>query len=219
MLALFPPISVEFSPWRKPLIGSIFISLCGFGSLAALLPIQCSRIFRNKKRNNNSKQDPFLHSISNGMKGHHPSCGKFNLHTFNIKNRVLCAACVGLFIGGVTTIVGSFFYFLTSWIVIENGVFFVILGILGVSFGFFQQWFRSLIRLSLNFVFVLGSFFILIGIDKIIQSLIIDLFVISLIFFWLFTRISLSHWDHERICSSCGVVNCEFIIKKNRGRI
>ena len=128
MLALFPPISAEFSPWRKPLIGSIFISLCFFGSLAALLPIQCSRIFRNKKRNKNSKQDPFLHSISKGMKGHHPSCGKFNLHIFNIKNRVLCAACAGLFIGGVTTIVGSFFYFLTSWIVLQNGILFVILG-------------------------------------------------------------------------------------------
>ena len=219
MLALFPPISAELSPWRKPLIGSIFISLCFFGSLAALLPIQCSRIFRNKKRNKNSKQDPFVHSISKGMEGHHPSCGKFNLHIFNIKNRVLCAACAGLFIGGVTTIVGSFFYFLTSWIVLQNGILFVILGILGVSFGFFQQWFGSLIRLSLNFVFVLGSFFVLIGIDKIIQSLIIDLFVISLIFFWLFTRISLSHWDHETICSNCTVVNCEFIIKKNGGKI
>lgn len=215
MLALFPPISVENSPLRKPLIGSIFISLCVFGSLATLLPIQCSRILKNKKSNKNLKQDLFLHSISIGMKGHHPSCGKFNSHTFSIKNRIFCAACVGLFIGGITTIVGSFFYFLTNWIVIENGTFFVILGILGVGVGLFQQWFRRFIRLLLNFVFVLGSFFILIGIDKLIHSLIIDLFIISLIFFWLFTRISLSQWDHERICSSCDVVNCEFVIKKN----
>ena len=212
MLALFPPISSENFLWRKPLIGSIFISICIFGSLATLLPTQCSKLLKNKKRNNNSKPDPlFLHSNSFVMKGHHPSCENFAFHTFSIKSKVFCAACSGLFVGGLVTMIGSFFYFLVNWIAVENGILFVIFGTFGVGFGLVQHWFKSLIRLSLNFVFVLGSFFILIGIDEIIQSLIIDLFVISLILFWLFTRISLSHWDHERICSNCRVVNCEFI--------
>jgi hypothetical protein len=176
------------------------------------LPTQCSKLLKNKKRNNNSKPDPlFLHSNSFVMKGHHPSCENFAFHTFSIKSKVFCAACSGLFVGGLVTMIGSFFYFLVNWIAVENGILFVIFGTFGVGFGLVQHWFKSLIRLSLNFVFVLGSFFILIGIDEIIHSLIIDLFVISLILFWLFTRISLSHWDHERICSNCRVVNCEFI--------
>jgi hypothetical protein len=198
--------------WRKPLIGSIFIAICIFGSVAALLPNQCSKFFKKEKINNKSKAyQLFMYSNSLSMNGHHPSCEKYKAHTFSIKNKTFCAACIGLFVGGLVTTVGSFFYFFIEWVIIENSILFVILGILAVGFGFFQQWFKSIIRLSLNFVFVLGSFFILIGIDKLIHSIIIDLFVISLILFWLSIRVSLSHWDHERICSSCKVVDCEFI--------
>lgn len=212
MLVSFPPIFIENFLWRKTLIGSIFIAICIFGSVASLLPNKCSKFFKNKKFNKKSETDElFMHSNSLAMNGHHPVCEKYKSHIFGIKNRTFCAACMGLFVGGLVTTVGSIIYFFTEWIVIENSILFVILGILGIGFGFFQQWFKSIVRLSLNFVFVLGSFFILMGIDKIIHSLIIDLFVISLILFWLSTRVSLSHWDHERICSSCQVVDCEFL--------
>ncbi len=212
MLTLFPPISTENLALRKPLVGSIFISLCILGGIATILPTQCSKIIKKSKRNSNSTNDPiFLHSKSSNMQGHHPGCGNFNAHTFNIKSRIFCAACIGLFIGALVTTILSFFYFFVNLIVIENSILIVFLGTSGVGFGLFQHLFKGLIRFSLNFFFVLGSFFILIGIDRICQSLIIDLFVISLILFWLFTRISLSYWDHERICSNCQVVNCKFI--------
>jgi len=145
------------------------------------------------------------------MQGHHSSCGKFTAHTFQIQARIFCAACAGLLIGGLVALVGSLLYFFFSWNLVENSFLLVIVGVFGVGFGFFQLKFRSLVRLSLNTVFVLGTFFILIGIDEITHSLLIDLFVISLILFWLYTRISLSHWDHENICSNCNVVNCELI--------
>lgn len=145
------------------------------------------------------------------MQGHHSSCGKFAAHTFQIKDRIFCAACVGLLIGGLLALVGSLLYFFVSWNFAENSFLLVLMGVSGVGFGFLQLKFRSLIRLSLNITFVLGTFFILIGIDQIIHSLLIDLFVVSLILFWLYTRISLSQWDHENICSNCNIVNCELI--------
>lgn len=145
------------------------------------------------------------------MQGHHSSCGKFTAHTFQINGRIFCAACVGLLFGGLLALAGSLLYFFISWNFVENGFLLVLVGVLGVGCGFLQQKFRSLIRLSLNIIFVLGTFFILIGIDQIIHSLLIDLFVVSVILFWLYTRISLSQRDHENICSNCNIVNCELL--------
>jgi hypothetical protein len=102
-------------------------------------------------------------------------------------------------------------YFFGNWRIPEqNSSIMVLLGILGVGVGLFQFKFRNLLRLSLNTFFVLGTLLILIGIDEFVQSLMIDLFVVSLILFWLFTRISLSQWDHKRICSDCDIAGCEF---------
>ena len=60
----------------------------------------------------------------------------------------------------------------------------------------------------MNTIFVLGSLLVLIGIDELVHSLFFDLFVVCLIIFLLFNRISLSQWDHEMICSGCVTENC-----------
>jgi len=151
------------------------------------------------------------HSKSSSMQGHHPSCGKFTAHTFRVKDRIFCAACVGLLLGGLLALAESFLYFFFDCYVAEQASLLVYVGVIGVGFGLFQHKFRSLIRLSLNTFFVLGTFLILSGIDEMVHSLMVDLFVVSLILFWLFTRISLSQWDHETICSDCKVVDCELV--------
>ena len=212
MLAFFPPTTAENIPWRKTLIGSIFSTICFLGCLAVFSPTLCTKIFKPNKKNRGSELNQFFsHNKSSSMQGHHSSCGKFTAHTFQIKGRIFCAACVGLLVGGLLALVGSVLYFFVSWNFAGNGFLLVLVGVLGVGCGFLQQKLRSLIRLSLNIIFVLGTFFILIGIDQIIHSLLIDLFVVSLILFWLYTRISLSHWDHENICSNCNIVNCELL--------
>ena len=212
LLTFFPPSTTENIPWRKILIGSIFSTICFFGCLVVFSPKLCTKSFNIKKKNKRSKLDQlFFHSKSSFMQGHHSSCGKFTAHTFQIQGRIFCAACVGLLIGGLLALVGSFLYFFFSWDFTENSFVLVLMSIFGVGFGFLQLKFRSLIRLSLNIVFVLGTFFILVGIDKIVHSLLIDLFVVSLILFWLYARISLSHWDHENICSNCNDVNCKLM--------
>jgi hypothetical protein len=105
---------------------------------------------------------------------------------------------------------GASVYFFGGWHVAEHSSLMVLLGILGVSFGLFQFKFRNLVRLFVNTFFVLGALLMLVGVDELVRSLFFDLFVFSLIVFWLFTRISLSQWDHEVICSGCETENCSF---------
>jgi uncharacterized membrane protein (UPF0136 family) len=212
VLTAYPPTANVAVPWRKPLIGSIFSIICILGALAVFSPNQCLKIFKLKNKNSsNSGLGAFVsHRLSPSLKGHHPSCGNFAAHVFQVRNKTFCAACTGLFIGALLALTGALIYSFNNWGVFEqNSYLMVSLGVLGVGLGLFQFKFRNFVRLSLNTFFVLGTLFVLVGIDERVQSLIFDLFVLSMILFWLFTRISLSQWDHKRICLECHVTDCE----------
>jgi hypothetical protein len=220
MLTVYPPTSHETFPWRKPLIGSIFGLICVFGIVAVFYPTRCSRIFDLRKK----PSRPYLskiasHGTSSTLQGHHPDCGKFAAHVFRIGDKTFCAACTGLLLGGLLALVGTFLYFFGNWRVGQGGSSMVWIGVLGVGFGLFQFKFRSFVRLFLNIFFVLGTFFILIGVDKLVHSVTVDLFLVASTLFWLFTRISLSQWNHERICYACKVVTCEFRNRKGESRL
>jgi hypothetical protein len=212
VLADYPPAATVIVPWRKPFIGSIFSIICILGVLAVFSPSQCLKIFELKKKNSsNSGSSRFVsHGLSVSLRGHHPSCENFAAHVFQARNKTFCAACTGLLIGGLLALTGALIYFFGNWGVFgQNSSLMVLLGLFGVGLGLFQFKFRNVVRLSLNTFFVLGTLFVLVGIDETVQSLIFDLFVVSLILFWLFTRISLSQWDHKRICLECNVAGCE----------
>jgi hypothetical protein len=210
-LALFPPTVTGDHSWRKPVIGSIFGSICVLGIIAVFLPNKCLRILDIGKKNRTVDSDSAKlasHGTSDALQGHHPTCGKYDAHIFRIKNKIFCAACAGLLLGGLLALAAAAVYFFADWRVAEHSSLMVLLGIVGVNLGLFQFKFKSLVRLAVNTVFVLGTLLILVGIDELVHSLFFDLFVVSLIVFWLFTRISLSHWDHERICSDCEIEGC-----------
>jgi hypothetical protein len=221
VLTAVPPTVSGNLYWRKPVIGSIFSSICVLGILAVFSPNQCLRILEIGKKNRTVGSDSSKlasHGTSNALQGHHPSCGKYDAHIFRIKDRIFCAACAGLLLGGLLALAGASVYFFGDWRVAGHSSLMVLLGIVGVSLGLFQFKFRNLVRLSVNTVFVLGALLVLIGIDELVHSLFFDLFVVSLIVFWLFTRISLSQWDYERICSGCEIENCGIRgEKKGRG--
>ncbi len=216
MLAVYPPTLNENFLSRKPLIGAVFGLICFLGILAAFFPIWCSRIFDfRKKRDKRPYFKKFTsHRFSSTLEGHHPDCGNFSAHVFRIGDKTFCVACTGLFLGGLLALGGSFLYFFGYWSVEQNSPSLVWIGILGVGFGLFQFKFRSFIRLFLNIFFVLGTLLILVGVDKLVHSVTFDLFVVALILFWLFTRISLSKWDHKKICFTCRIVNCKFAVKR-----
>ena len=210
LMTFFPPLVTEQISYRKPVVWLIFSMICILGISAVFLPNECLKIFKIEKKGNvtsNSSKSP-LHGKSKTLQGHHPTCGKYGCHIFQINGKIVCAACTGLLIGAVLALVGGTIYFFVGWNVSEVSLI-VLLGIGGVFFGLFQFKFSNLFRLVMNVVFVLGTLLILICVDALIGSLVFDLFVITLIFFWLYTRISLSQWDHEVICSSCDITNCE----------
>jgi hypothetical protein len=211
-LTAFPPTVAEDPAWRKPAIGSIFSSICVLGILAVFSPNKCLNILDIGKKNRTAGSDSSKlasHGTSTTLQGHHPTCGKYAAHIFRIKDKTFCAACAGLLLGGLLALAGAAVYFFADWSVAGHSSLMVLLGVAGVSLGLFQFKFRSFVRLSVNTVFVLGALSILVGVDGLVCSLFFDLFVVSLIVFWLFTRISLSQWDHERICSGCDVEDCK----------
>lgn len=208
MLALNTPIVQESLPLRKPAIGSLFGLFCILGILAALFPKQCSAMFEVGSRRLGKQNIP-SHGTLHTLHGHHPQCMGFSAHVFEVKKRTLCIACTGLFLGGLGALAGTILYFFGNLHFETNTTLVVVAGVLGVGFGLFQfKAKRSYVRLFLNISFVLGAFLVLAGIDELVKSLFVDLFVVSLSVFWLFIRILLSQWDHWRTCHTCKSV-CE----------
>jgi hypothetical protein len=208
MLAINPPMTQESVPWRKPIIGLIFGSICVLGITAVFLPKQCSAIFhlaKREKNTNSSANDLASHGRSPTLRGHHPDCEGYSAHVIRINNKTFCAACTGLLLGGLIALIGTALYFFGDWHIEQNSVLAVFVGALGVGFGLLQLKFRSFVRLLLNALFVLGNFSVLIGIDTLTQSILVDSFLVVLTVFWLFTRILLSQWDHWRICYTCRI--------------
>jgi hypothetical protein len=220
VLTAFPPAVSGDLSWRKPLTGLIFSTICVLGILAVFSPNHCFKIFNiGKKRKvvgSNSTQYE-SHGTSNTLQGHHPTCGNYDAHLFEFKGKIFCAACVGLLSGGLFALVMTAIYFFSDLQVSGYSTLIVILGIVGVSLGLFQFKFKSLIRMTVNFIFVIGTLFILIGIDELVHSLFFDLFAVCLTVFWLLTRISLSQWDHKKICTNCEIENCRIRGRKKEG--
>jgi len=210
MLAFNPPIVRESFLLRKPVIGSIFGLICILGILAALFPKQCSAVL--EERSGRPNADNFAsHRTSSTLRGHHPDCEGFSAHVFRVMNRTFCTACTGLFLGGLVSLFGTALYFFADLHFEQNSLLVVLGGVLGVGFGLFQfKVKRSFVRLFLNTYFVSGAFLILVGADELTQSVFVDLFLVSLSVLWLFTRISLSQWDHRRICYTCKQQTCRF---------
>ncbi len=218
MLTIYPPNVRESLAWRKPLIGAIFALICILGILAIFFPKRCSNVLDFGRRNP-SRPDLStyaFHGTLSTLQGHHPNCGSFTAHVFQIGDKTFCAACSGLLLGGLSAFVGTFLYFFSNWRFEPHSFLMVWLGVLGLGFGLFQFKFKSFVRLSLNVFFVLGAVLVLIGVDSLIHSVAADLFLVALILFWLFTRTSLSQWDHQRLCRDCKVATCEFAERKKR---
>jgi hypothetical protein len=211
LAAYKPTVQWSFS-WRKPLIGSFLSLICLSGIFAVFFPEKCSKTFHMHRKEKtpaykvkNSNSD----KLSICFKGHHPNCGKFAAHLINVYGRVFCAACTGLLLGGLLVLAGTVLYFFAGWNLLgQFGLWAVLAGQTGVALGFFQFKFRGFVRSALNAFFVIACFLVLVGVDSLAENVLLDLYVIGLIIFWLFTRILISQRDHLRICRSCSAY-CE----------
>lgn len=216
IIAFSPQVNYEYFLFRKAVVGSIFGLICILGPIAVLSPKECSRIFYFRRgKGSLGKQynyqenhvDSKSTSLILGLKivqGHHPGCEKFSSHEFRIKDKCFCTGCTGLLLGALTSLLGVFIYFSNDLFI---SPFFIDIGLFGVALGLLLPLLnlqRTILRLSLNAFFIFGVFLMLIGVDSLIQSLSIDLLLILMSIFWLLTRISLSQWNHRRICHECG---------------
>ena len=195
--AINPTISGDGVLWRKPFIGSLFSLICVLGIFATQFPNSCAGAFHFQKTTQGSAY------LQNPTVSHHPACQEFSAHVVRVKGRVRCAACSGLLLGAVVSLVGAIFYFFYGEQIESASFLPVWVGALFVLEGFSQSKFKGWARLTLNSLFVLGGFLCLVGIDQILQNLATDLFLVILIVFWILTKIQLSQWDHSRICDNC----------------
>jgi len=221
LLALHPPILQEKFVWRKPLVGTTYSIVCALGILAVFFPKTCSKFFDIGKRNKSQnrffgfKRNKSISYTTNlTLRGHHPLCGRFSAHVFRLGGKLFCATCSGLFLGALIALVGAGTYFFGNWQIEQNASLMVLVGAVGIVLGLLQSPLsilqNSSIRLFSSAFFVVGTFLILIGNEELAHNTSVDFFLVFLSVFWLLTRISLSQWDHERICSRCTLDSCNF---------
>jgi hypothetical protein len=215
-----PLVSKADFEWRKPLVGSVFTLICAMGSLAAFFPNQCSGglSFGKDEKRGSSLSFSFNRSSNRPkggfavLRGHHPTCKCYSSHVFHMGRRVFCATCSGLFLGALLALLGIALYFFVNWSIGSSFYWIEWVGLFGVILGLSQPFVklqRSSVRVFSGAFLALGALMILLIVDALAQSLLLDFFVIFLSVFWLVTRISLSHWEHQRICSACSSDSCD----------
>lgn len=201
---------------HSQLVGSIFIIICLLGAIVGVRPSSFSRpsLQQEGQMALDDSQEIETHKQRPALQGHHHPCDQFSDHVLNIRTKLFCAGCTGLTTGAVISIYGGILYFFVGIpLVYEFLVFWV--GFLGVFVGLLQhQLYRALavrngfIRFTLNVVFVLGAFFLLVGANQIAGSLAVDIYILCVILLWIFNRIMKSSSEHERICTYCDIESC-----------
>lgn len=137
-------------------------------------------------------------------KGHHPDCEKFTANRVTIKGRAFCASCSGLLIGAIAAIVGIVLFSLGFFDLDGGSLWVLAVGEALMLIGLAQIKLGGYVKLAVNALFVVGSFFSLVVADLGGQSLLIDVYLLGTIVFMLWFRILLSEWNNKRICVACG---------------
>ncbi|MHA1963934.1 MAG: hypothetical protein ACXACG_11365 [Candidatus Thorarchaeota archaeon] len=197
-------------------IGSIFIIICLLGAVAGVRPSSFSLSSPNelKPKEYDDSHEVDVNQRKPSLRGHHYSCDSFSDHVLQIGNNVFCAGCTGLTTGAVIAILGGISYFFLGS-VFFNGHLVFWGGFSGVLLGLAQHRIYRVIsirsgffRFSLNVIFVLGAFFVLVGANQITSNLTVDLYILCVILLWILNRIMMSKGEHERICMQCDDESC-----------
>ena len=215
-LAIIPLLLLQSSKlhtdygFSKPLIGSLFATLCILGIAAVFFPRKCEESYVVGKKSKTPKlaEGTQLSEIVR-FEGHHPDCVGFSANRIEIQKKVLCAACTGLFVGAIISLIGTLLYFFIGFDLIPADSRVLVFGYVGLFVGLVQFKFRSYAKLMANLYFVFGSLITLIIVDLVAGSLLLDLYVFGVIIFLLLTRILISEWNNARTCSRC--VTCRLI--------
>lgn len=188
--------------YDKLFVGGAVISSCIFGISLAVYPSWPRRFTKRKTPINQKSQ-----KTTRKRRGHHPDCEHFRNHTITIKNKVLCAGCLGLSLGAVVSI-----FLMIIYILFPDGLsqtilyIFIILGISIITLNYIEIIIpkrNAFVHLLCNVFLVISFFLIVISIFQLTGNIIYGLFGVILSFLWLDTRIQLSNWRHALICKDC----------------
>jgi hypothetical protein len=186
---------------RRVTVGLVYSSICLGGMLAAFFPRPCSRMsgLRRSGKQNSRDIDARTTEILGFrlIHGHH-SLGdeESTRHELQFEGKSFCASCFGLLAGAAVSLVALTVFLFSSWVDGYPLSFLLYFsGLVGVALGFLPVLVSvgARTRFVLGMVFVAGTCVMLIAMDVATANLAADLFVVLLIVFWLFCRISLHH--------------------------
>lgn len=200
LLLLQPNLQGDQLSFRRPLIGVLYSVVCIMGIVAVFYPGKCRMMFQKPKISSNSRK-PSASTIQ--IKGHHPDCEEFSNNRIKIGDLVFCAACSGLLIGALASLIGIILFSLGFFDLATGNLWVLSAGESLILVGLFQIKMKGYVKMVMNALFVVGSSIILIITDLIGQSLLVDAYVLGLIVFMLCFRILLSEWNNKRICVTC----------------
>ncbi|MFX1318500.1 MAG: hypothetical protein ACFE9D_10750 [Promethearchaeota archaeon] len=216
LLVLTAPPSI-IVPWQNQLMGISFALICILGIIAGVSPSHCSR--RSKTSELRVAETMRLEATESSTtlihkEGHHPTCDQYHGHILRIYNRVLCAGCTGLVTGAAFALIGTILFFFANFpIILPNVIFWI--GFILVALGLIQHFVYRLVRVQrgevriiVNGLFVIGAFLLLASVVQLTNNLVVSGYLLILTLYWVFTRIAMSRWSHQRICVRCQVADC-----------
>ena len=117
---------------------------------------------------------------------------------------VFCAACSGLLIGAIVALAGVVLFSLGFFSLGTKSLWALAAGEVLMLLGLAQIKMRGYVKMSVNALFVVGSFITLVAADLAGQSWLVDSYVLGLIVFMLWLRILLSEYNNKKTCVACG---------------
>ena len=194
-------IGDSLTPTKNANIAYItFSAICLLGITAAIFPRSCSH------RDIPTDLDSSRYTVVGGVKiihGHHVPCEGFKEHEISLKGKTVCAACTGLLIGAILALIVASHHFLGGY------AYPAFAGYIGVAFSLVGLIYipilkprNPLLRALYNMLFVVGFSLLLVVVDN-KGSLTLDLVVIGMSVYWMYSRIQFSTWGHNKVCEEC----------------
>ena len=211
VFAVAPPVVQDGFGLRKPVAGAALSVVCVLGIIAVLYPDACAGMAGFKKQGEG--MHGFGGSSVKVLRGHHAQCAPYATHVVKVGGSVFCASCSGLLVGAVIVLVfvGLFFFgglalSIDAFAPVSVGAVCVAAALLYPALPVKLQ--HGFTRFLVGVLLPVGSFLVLAGVDTAAGSVSVDLFCVALSVLWLATKMSLSQWEHKKICDNCSLNSC-----------
>ena len=184
---------------QKPAYFLVFLIICSLGAIATLFPHKCSPEVRSTQELHPSR---FTEGLGiRVVHGHHSDCVGFMNHEIQFRKKSLCAGCLGLLAGSLIAIILTVIFFTERLSMPpQTGYLGLIFITAGLVYNLVIPESPPILRIILNAFLVIGFALVHLILTNIYD---LGLMSISLSIFWMFSRMRLSRWSHNKICSNC----------------